>query len=221
MAQGVAWGARELGVPCTVIVPDHAPATKIGGRRAARRQVVKVPFDRWWQVIVGALVPRARRPLRPPRGGPGGDRRQRHVGLEILEDLPDVDPCSSRSAAAGSRCGIAAGVRGPASPGAASTAARSRPRRHSRLARRRRAGRRRLPAELRRRHRREEPCLPRCGRSPARCSPAPLVSSLEEIAAAIRLLAERPRVVAEGAGAASLAAAWGLADIPERARSSA
>lgn len=30
MAQGVAWNARRLGVPCTVVVPDHAPETKLG-----------------------------------------------------------------------------------------------------------------------------------------------------------------------------------------------
>ena len=29
MAQGVAWAAREAGIPCTVIVPDHAPQTKL------------------------------------------------------------------------------------------------------------------------------------------------------------------------------------------------
>jgi threonine dehydratase len=31
MAQGVAWYAREMGLPCTVVVPDHAPATKLDG----------------------------------------------------------------------------------------------------------------------------------------------------------------------------------------------
>src|SRR6478735_2378013 len=29
MAQGVAWQARRLGIPCTVIAPDHAPETKL------------------------------------------------------------------------------------------------------------------------------------------------------------------------------------------------
>src|SRR5688572_12189307 len=51
MAQGVAWSAREIGVPATVIVPDHAPATKIAAIERLGGKVVKVPFERWWQTM--------------------------------------------------------------------------------------------------------------------------------------------------------------------------
>src|SRR4051812_36135728 len=51
MAQGVAWSARELGIPAVVVVPDHAPATKLAAIERLGGKVVKVPFDRWWQVI--------------------------------------------------------------------------------------------------------------------------------------------------------------------------
>src|SRR5207302_8022198 len=45
MAQGVDWAARELGVPCTVIAPDHAPETKIAAIERLGGRVIKVPFD--------------------------------------------------------------------------------------------------------------------------------------------------------------------------------
>src|SRR3954462_4293572 len=46
MAQGVAWSARELGVPATVVVPGHAPATKLAAIERLGGKVVKVPFER-------------------------------------------------------------------------------------------------------------------------------------------------------------------------------
>ena len=52
MAQGVAWNARRIGIPCSVVVPDHAPATKIEAIRRFGAEIIKVPFDEWWQVIV-------------------------------------------------------------------------------------------------------------------------------------------------------------------------
>ena len=51
MAQGVGWAARELGVPCTVIAPDHAPETKLAAIERLGGRVIKVPFERWWQVL--------------------------------------------------------------------------------------------------------------------------------------------------------------------------
>ena len=52
MAQGVAWVARELGVPCAVVVPDHAPAAKLDPVVRLGARVVKVPFDAWWRTLV-------------------------------------------------------------------------------------------------------------------------------------------------------------------------
>jgi threonine dehydratase len=51
MAQGVGWAARELGIPCTVIVPEHAPETKLAAIERLGGTYVKVPFDRWWQAL--------------------------------------------------------------------------------------------------------------------------------------------------------------------------
>ena len=51
MAQGVAWAAREAGVPATIVVPDHAPATKIASIERLGGRVLKVPFAEWWRAI--------------------------------------------------------------------------------------------------------------------------------------------------------------------------
>src|SRR3954451_13547508 len=51
MAQGVAWMARQLGIPCTVIAPDYAPATKVAAVERLGGRVIKVPFERWWQTF--------------------------------------------------------------------------------------------------------------------------------------------------------------------------
>jgi threonine dehydratase len=45
MAQGVAWQARALGIPCTVIAPNTAPETKIEAIRRLGATVLQVPFD--------------------------------------------------------------------------------------------------------------------------------------------------------------------------------
>src|SRR6185503_18913544 len=47
MAQGVAWGARALGVACTVIMPDSAPATKVEAVRRLGADIVFLPYDEW------------------------------------------------------------------------------------------------------------------------------------------------------------------------------
>ncbi|MFB3112799.1 MAG: pyridoxal-phosphate dependent enzyme, partial [Gemmatimonadales bacterium] len=52
MAQGVAWNAKRLGIPCHVVVPDHAPKTKLEAIERMGARVIKVSFDEWWRVIV-------------------------------------------------------------------------------------------------------------------------------------------------------------------------
>src|SRR5262245_13613115 len=52
MAQGVAWSARRFGVPCRVVVPDHAPRTKLEATERLGAEIVAVPFERWWQTLV-------------------------------------------------------------------------------------------------------------------------------------------------------------------------
>ena len=56
MAQGVAWTARELGVPATIVVPDHAPEAKVAAIERLGGQVRKIPYDDWWNAIVTSRV---------------------------------------------------------------------------------------------------------------------------------------------------------------------
>src|SRR5437868_1799980 len=111
MAQGVAWVARELGVPCAVVVPDHAPQTKLAAIERLGARVVKEPFDRWWRVLQEHQYPG----LDGCFIHPVSDRRvmagNGTVGLEILEDLPDVDAVLVPYGGGGLSVGIASAVR--------------------------------------------------------------------------------------------------------------
>src|SRR6476660_7420139 len=57
MAQGVAWMARELNVPCTVIAPDTAPQTKINAIERLGGRVIKAPFEDWWRAFETRAFP--------------------------------------------------------------------------------------------------------------------------------------------------------------------
>ena len=91
MAQGVAWAARERGVPCTVIVPDHAPETKLAAIARLGGRVIRVPYDQWWQTIVECRTDLAPGPFIHPVQDPAVMAGNGTIGLELLEDLPDPD----------------------------------------------------------------------------------------------------------------------------------
>jgi len=111
MAQGVAWCARELGVPCTVIAPSSAPEAKVSAIERLGGRVIKVSFDEWWRTF-------------QERGFAGVDGTFIHsfddpfvmagngtIGLEIIEDLPDVDAVVIPWGGGGLTCGIASALR--------------------------------------------------------------------------------------------------------------
>ncbi len=91
MAQGLAWAARDLGVPCHVVVPDHAPTTKLDAIERLGAAIIKVPFDEWWQVIVTHEYQALDAAFIHPVSNPDVIAGNATIGLEILEDLPDVD----------------------------------------------------------------------------------------------------------------------------------
>jgi threonine dehydratase len=111
MAQGVAWAARELGAPCTVIVPDHAPQTKLAAIERLGGSYVKVSFDRWWQALEERGYPGVKgvfvHPVEdePVMAGNGT------IGLEIVEDLPDPDVVIVPWGGGGLLVGIASAVK--------------------------------------------------------------------------------------------------------------
>ena len=111
MAQGVAWHARRLGIPCTVVVPDHAPATKLDAITRLGGTFIKVPFAEWWQVLMTRQFPGASGFFIHPVSDHAVMAGNGTIGLEILEDLPDVDEILIPYGGGGLSCGIAAAVR--------------------------------------------------------------------------------------------------------------
>lgn len=206
MAQGVAWAARELGIPCTVIVPDHAPQTKLAAIERLGGTYVKVPFDRWWQALEERSYPGVEglfvHPVEdePVMAGNGT------IGLEILEDLPDPDAIIVPWGGGGLFVGIASAVKAlrpetemrvveleTAAPLTASLAAGEPREIDYRATFVDGAGARAL--------------LPKMWGLGRPLVDGSDVVTLDETAAAVRLLAERVRVVAEGAGALAVASA--------------
>jgi len=111
MAQGVAWNAREMGVHCEVIVPDSAPETKLAAIKRLGGKVVKVPFDEWWQVIIEHSYPGLDSFFIHPVSDSAVIAGNGTIGLEILEDLPDVQTVVIPFGGGGLSSGIAAAIR--------------------------------------------------------------------------------------------------------------
>ncbi len=206
MAQGVAWCARALGVPCTVIAPDHAPATKIAAIERLGATVIKVPFDRWWRVLLERAFEGVDGFFVHPVSDPAVIAGNGSIGLEIAEDLPDVDLVLVPYGGGGLSCGIASALRAVA-PKARTVAVE--PDTASPLATSFEAGQ---PTAVEYR----PSFIDGAGGKAVLAEMWPLARevlagamrvSVAETAEAVRMLAERSRVVAEGAGALALAAA--------------
>ena len=206
MAQGVAWAARELGIPATIVVPEHAPEAKLAAIARLGGRVVKVPYDRWWQTIVESRFDGLKglfvHPVQDNLVMAGNGT----IGLEILEDLPDVDAVVIPWGGGGLTTGIASAVKAlrpevgiyavepeTAAPLNATLAAGS-------------------PQEIDYQPSFVDGAGGRAVLLPMWDAARGLLDgareiSLDDTAAAVRLLVERNRVVAEGAGALAVAAA--------------
>jgi threonine dehydratase len=205
MAQGVAWAARELGVPATIVVPEHAPQTKLDAIARLGGTVVKVSYELWWQAIVesrfegldGLFV----HPVQDEQVLAGNGT----IGLELAAQLPEADAVLVPWGGGGLTTGIASALAAlrpetriypvepeTGAPVAAALAGNSEPVDFCQSFVDGAGSRSLLPAMWER----ARPLLA-----------GSYVASLDETAAAVRLLAERARVVAEGAGALAVAAA--------------
>src|SRR5258705_551771 len=91
MAQGVAWGARAMGIPCTAIVPEQAPKTKLDAIERLGARIVKVPFETWWRVMEEHGYPGMEGLFIHPVADPAVIAGNGTIGLEIMEDLPDTE----------------------------------------------------------------------------------------------------------------------------------
>src|SRR5579859_5371234 len=206
MAQGVAWMARELGVTATIAVPEHTPQAKLDAISRLGGTVLKLPYDQWWDVIVTGAVPGVDglfvHPVQDPLVMAGNGT----IGLEILEDLPDVDTVVIPYGGGGLTCGIASAVKALRPSTRIVTAE---PATAAALVAARAAGQ---PADAAYQPSWVDGSGSRRVLDVMWPQVAPLVDDaiavpLAEVAAAVRLLAERARIVAEGAGGLALAAA--------------
>jgi threonine dehydratase len=206
MAQGVAWVARELGLTATIAVPEHAPQAKLDAIERLGGRVLKVPYDDWWQAIVTSRIEGEEGLFVHPVADEAVMAGNGTIGLEILEDLPDVDTVVIPVGGGGLTVGIASAIKAlkpdtrivTAEPetGAALCAAFA-------------AGE---PTDVTYQpsfvdgsgsRRVLDPMWPRLQEVVDEAVSVPIADA----EAAVRTLAERVRVIAEGAGALSTAAA--------------
>lgn len=111
MAQGVAWCARSLGIPCTVIAPETAPETKIKAIERLGGRVIKVSFGDWWRAFEERSFPGVAGTFIHAFDDPDVMAGNGTIALEVLEDLPDVDAVVIPWGGGGLTCGIASTLR--------------------------------------------------------------------------------------------------------------
>jgi threonine dehydratase len=206
MAQGVAWTARRLGIPCTVVAPETAPETKVKAIERLGGRVIKVSFEEWWRAFEQRLYPGVEATFIHAFDDPQVMAGNGTIALEIIEDLPEVDAVVVPWGGGGLTCGIAAAMRAlrpqckiyaaeveTAAPLAAALAAGSaqtvdyRPSFVDGIG--------------------AKTVFPQMLERARGLIEGSLVAGLAEVAAAVRLVAERNRVIAEGAGACPVACA--------------
>jgi threonine dehydratase len=110
MAQGVAYCARRMGVPATVITPDTAPETKLRAVERLGGQILKVPFDTWWRTFEERSFPGVDATFIHAFDDPDVRAGNGTIGLELIEDLPDLEAVVVPWGGGGLCCGIAAVV---------------------------------------------------------------------------------------------------------------
>jgi threonine dehydratase len=206
--QGLAFAARALGVPATVVVPTAAAETKVQALLELGAKVIRRSFDDWWTVLTSRHCPGEEGIFVHPVAEPGVLAGSATIAVEILEDLPGCDAVVVPFGGGGLICGMGSVMR-RLRPTARVIVAESEAAQPAAAALRH-GGPVQVP------HRQSfvdgmgsTTVLPemwpllRAVADEAECA------SFEQIAAAIRLLAERHHVIAEAAGAASVAAALG------------
>jgi threonine dehydratase len=206
MAQGVAWCARKLKIPCTVIAPATAPETKISAIERLGGRVIKVSFDEWWRAFAERAYPGVEGTFIHAFDDLDVMAGNGTIALELLEDLPDPNAVIIPWGGGGLTCGIASALRalqpackvftaevGTAAPFAASLEAG-------------------VPTEIN-----YQPSwvdgigaravFPQMFERARELVDGALVADLPSVAEALRLMATHNHIIAEGAGACPVACA--------------
>ena len=205
--QGVAYAARAAGVPCTVVAIETAPTAKLDRMRALGAKLVLVSYARAWQALEDRSYPGVEGTFIHPFDDHNFIAGHATMGLEILEDAPDTAAIIAAIGGGGLITGVATVVKAlkpqikvwGAEPETAAPAARS----------------------FAKGSAQEFPewtatfvdgaggksVFPRMWQRMQPVVDGVIVVSLEEVKRAMRLMADKVRVIAEGAGALALAAA--------------
>ena len=204
--QGVAYAARQAGVPCTVVAIETAPQAKIERMRALGARLELVSYERAWQALGERAYPGVEGAFIHPFDDHDFIAGHGVMGLEILEDAPDVRTVICGVGGGGLIAGVASAVKAlkpdvrvlGAEPETAAPLAKS------------------LAADA--------PCefedwtlsfvdgagghsvFPRMWERMKPLVDGSVVVTLEDTRHAMRLMAEKARVISEGAGALPLAA---------------
>ena len=205
--QGVAFAAREAGIPCTVLAIDPAAETKIERMRKLGARLVRAPFDQCWQAMDDRSFPGIEGTFIHPFDDHNFVAGNATLGLEIIEDLPDVKAVIAAIGGGGLISGVGSAVRqlSPhvrilgAEPETAAPGALSFEKGSPQVFEKWKAsfvdgagGKSIFPRMWQRMH---------------GIVDGSIVVTLEEVRQAMKLIAEKTRVIAEGAGALAVAAA--------------
>ena len=205
--QGIAFAARKAGVPCTVVAIETAPAAKLERMRALGAKLVTVPYEAAWRALGDRAYPGVNGTFVHPFDDQNFIAGHSTMGFEILEDAPDTVAVIAAIGGGGLITGVGSALKAlkpgikiwGAEPETAAPAALSLSMGSAQVFRDWKAsfvdgagGQSLFP----RMWERLKPVVDGC-----------VVVSLEDTKRAMRLLADKARVVAEGAGSLSLAAA--------------
>ena len=205
--QGVAYAARKAGIPCTVVAIETAPSAKLERMKALGARLVTVSYDRAWQALDDRAFPGVEGTFVHPFDDQNFVTGHATMGLEILEDAPDTKAIIAAIGGGGLIVGIGSAIKAlkpeikvwGAEPETAAPAALSFQKQSPQI------------------FEDWEPSFvdgaggqsifPRMWERMKPVVDGSIVVTLEETKRAMRMLAEKVRVVSEGAGALSLAAA--------------
>jgi threonine dehydratase len=205
-AQGVALAARRAGIPCKILMIETAPQAKFDAVRRLGGEVVKASYDQCWQALGERAHPAMNGAFIHPFEDDAFIAGNASAGLEIIEDLPDVSAIVAGFGGGGLSCGIAAAVK---ARGHKARVFAAEPETAAPLALSLASGSpQKFPnwqATF------VDGCggksvFPRMWELAHHLLAGSIVATLEETRRAMRLVAERNRVIAEGAGACAVAA---------------
>ncbi len=110
-AQGVALAARKVGARSSVLVMDTAPETKLRAIERFGATIVQAPYDECWRTVEAHRSDRMQGHFVHPFDDDHFISGNGTIGLEILEDLPDVDAVVAPLGGGGLLAGVACVLR--------------------------------------------------------------------------------------------------------------